>query len=297
MAQSAPRVIFGVHTWTPYSRTTGEFLGSIRVLSSSSVALTGELIKLNGGSQRYAWEVEDGLINAELALSVKEYPDFLMELFLGKAPTSNSAESGGSVTALANKKGTSTVDATTGIASVGVKSGSEVDVKFGQYLVKVTSATTVDVFASTDADFQRGADKEFENDALKITASALTIVASTPTEVPGFGIELTGGSGAIGMTIGDTAEFEARPINDESTDLTFGATADIFPEFGSIVIGQKRGNGEMFEVELFRCKGIGMPLGFTAKEFSEAELTIEAFYDSVLNAVGKIRHVKPSTIN
>ena len=296
MALSDPRVVFGVDVFTPYNRTTGLPFGTIRVLGTSSLSLSGELVKLTGGSNRYPFAIEDGLITAELSLTVRELPDFLFELFLGKAPTANSSESGGSVTTIANKKGTSVV-AATGIASVGVKSGSEADAKFSKYVVKAVSATTVDVFALSGTDFARGADKSFENDALKITASALTITQSSAVEVPGFGIELTGDSGVIAMVADDTAEFTVRPINDQSIDVTFGAETDIFPEFGALIVAQKRGNGEMFEIDLFRVKGIGLPLGFEEKSWNESEITAEAFFDSAKGGVASIRHINPSTTN
>ena len=87
MSLSEPRAIFGVHSVSPYDRDTGEFKGILKVLGSSTVTLAGELIKLNGGSNKYAWAVEQGLISAETTLKTREYPNFLYELFLGKIPT------------------------------------------------------------------------------------------------------------------------------------------------------------------------------------------------------------------
>lgn len=294
MALSEPRVFFGVHSVAPYSRTTGEFFGIAKVLATSTLSFTGELVKLNGGSNKWPWAIEDGLLSAEISLGLKEYPNFVFELFLGKAPTTNAAEAAGSTSGLANVKGTSMVSVA-GIASVGVKSGSEADVKFGKYIVKALSSTTVDVFMSSDLDFARGTDKVYENDALKITASPLTIVAATPVTIPDFGLELTGDAGAIALVTGDTAEFFVRPINTESTDVTIGATTDFRPEFGMIAMGAKRADDSMVEFDLFRCKGIGLPIGLEENAFSEAEVTVEAFYDAVKNAVFKMRHVVAST--
>lgn len=291
MALSDPRIIFGVHSMTAYNRSNGEFYGMLRVLGSSSFALSGETVKLNGGSARYPWSIEDGLITAEISLVSREYPDFLFELFLGKAPTSNAAEASGSVTSLTNVNGTSLQDGTTGIASVGVKSGSEDDLKFTKYIVKVVSPTTVDVYAASDVDFAHGTDKEFENDLLKITASPLTIVASTAVEVPGYGVELTGGSGTIGMTADDTAEFYVRPANSESMDVNIGATTDSFPFFGAIMVAQKSGDNKLVEIEAYKVKGIGLPIGLEEKAFSEAEITAEALYDSAKNRVFSLRTI------
>lgn len=294
MALSSPRIVFGVHSFTPYKRTTGEFYGTLKVLKGSSLSLAGEQVELFGGSAKYPWAVEDGTINSEMSLKPAEYPDFLFELFLGKAPTANSAEATGNVSTLTNKKGTSLQSATTGIASVSALAGSEADLKLGKFIVKAASSTTVDVYLSSDIDLNRGTDGSYQNDLLKITASPLTITASADTNIPNFGLKLTGGSGVIGMTTGDTAEFSVRPINSKSMTVRIGGTTDEFPEFGAIVMAQKRGNQEMFEIDCFRCKGIGMPLNFEMGAFSEAEIKLKVFYDAEKNGVFDLRHVSPS---
>lgn len=294
MALTAPRVLYGIHSFSPYSRTDGLFYGIAKVLKSGSIALSAELNELMGGSQKYAWHVEEGGISAELALKFSQYDDFLYTLFLGATPTANAAETGGSVTTLTNKKGTSVKQATTGIASVLTLSGSESDIKFGKFVVKAVSATTVDVYFSSDEDIGRGTNGSYQNDLLKITASPLTITASTPVTVTGFGVKLTGGSGTIGMTTGDTATFSSRPINTASMDVTIGGVADtLFPEFGAILMAQKLGNQEMFEIDAFRCKGAGMPHMFEENAFSEAEVKVKLMYDSALDGIMAIRAIKP----
>ena len=298
MALSNPRTIFGVHSFSPYNITTGEFYGTVKVLDSSSLTLSGETIDLTGGSSNYPWAVEDGLITSELSLSFSQYEDFLFEIFLGKSPTANAAEAGGSVTTLTDKLGV-IVNATTGIASVDIKSGSETDLKFAKFVVKVVTATTVDVYMSSDADITRGTDGEYQNDLLKITATPLTILDSSGVvEVPGYGVELTGGSGTVALdtagAVGDTATFSTKPINTKSMDVTIGGSSDVVPEFGAIIMAEQRGNSEMMEIDLFRVKGVGMPIGFTKKEWSVAEVTAKAFYDSTRNGVFSLRHVTPS---
>jgi len=289
MALSNPRSIFGVHSVTPYNVSTGEFYGTMKVLQSSSLSLSGELLSLNGGSSKYPWAVEDGLITSELSLSFSQYDDFLFELMLGKAPTANAAEASGSVVALSNKTGT--LVAATGLASVGIKSGSEADLKFSKYVVKAVDATTVDVYAGSDVDFQRGTDGVFTNDLLKITATPLTIATDTAVTIPDHGLELTGGSGTIAMVADETATFSVRPPNTSSMDVVIGGAGDVFPEWGAIVMAQKRGTGEMFEIDLYRVKAVGLPIGFTTNEWSNAEITAQAFYDSTRNGVMSIRHI------
>jgi len=286
-----PRIIFGVHSLTPYDYKTGLPYGFLQVLGSSTFALNGEVLELNGGSAKYPWAVEEGNITAELKLKTKEYPDFLMELFLGKKPTV-SVDAGGAVSTIVNKKGTSVVHAD-GIASVGIKTGAEADLKFTKYIVKVVSATTVDIYAVSNVDFSSGAEAKYQDELLKINATPLAIVGGAATEVPNFGIEITGGTGTVGMTVGDTGTFEVKSQNASSMEVLVGGTSDVFPTFGAVVMAQKRGNGEMVELDIFKLKAVGLPFTFDEKAFSEAEITAKASYDASQGGVFKIRHIQP----
>jgi len=294
MALSDPRTIFGIHSVAPYNRTTGEFYGIAKVLDSSSIAINSELISLTGGSQKFPWAIENGPSTAEISLSVGQYDNFLLELAYGKAPTENAAEANGSVTVLTNKSGT-LVEATTGIASVGIETGEEDELKFGKYVVKAATTTTVDVYVSSDVDFARGVDGSYESDLLKITAIPVTVPDSGATvSITGYGVELTGGSGTVAMTAGDTATFEVRPPNSKSMDLVVGGATAVVPEVGLMVYSQQRGTSEMFEIDVYRAKLTGMPFGFTKFEWSVAEITAQAFYDSTRDGVLSIRHITPT---
>lgn len=296
MSLSTPRLLFGVHSWTPYSRITGLPYGTIKVLKSSSLSLTSTLVELMGGSSKYSWAVEDGPIAAELNVKGSQYEDFMFTLFLGFAPTDGSSEPTGAVSTLANKNGTTCQKATTGIASVAVHSGSDSDLKFGKYVVKVVSATTVDVYIKSDIDLGRGVDGTIQDSLLKITASALTIVTSGAlTNIPNFGLDLVGGSGTIGMTIGDTATFDVLPDNTANASVNIGSsTGTVFPEFGSICMAQKRGTQELTELDVYRCKGAGMPIGFDMNAWSEYDIKIKCMYDSAQDGVFGMRYVQPS---
>lgn len=286
-----PRHLFGVHGFTPYNRDNGLPYGVANVLKNSTFSLTGEQVQLYGGAQKAPYAIEDANITSEIQLNVAQYEDWMFQLFMGKAPT-NVALEDGVVSALTNKKGTSVMSATTGIASIATKTGGEVDLKFGKYLVKAVSTTAVDVYALTDIDFSRGTAKAFVDETLKITATPLTIVAATAVEIPGFGIELTGGSGTIGLTVDDTAIFDVVPPATQSMEVILGGANDVFPEFGALMLAQQRSNGELFEVDAFRCKGAGLPLSLQEKTFGEAEIKATAFYDSVKGGICKIRAVK-----
>jgi hypothetical protein len=294
MALSTPRTIFGVHSATPYSRTNGLPYGILKVLKGSSLNISGDLVKLTGGSSKYPWQIEEGLLKAEIGLKVSEYPDFLFELFGGKAPTAASTDTTGTVSTLTDKYGTTLVGST-GIASIGITASTgAAQLKFGKYVVKAVSGTTVDVYLLSDIDIARGDDATYQNDALKITASALTITTGGTIVIPNTGLEFTGGAGTIGMTTGDTATFEVKPPSTASMAVTLGATSDTFPEFGMLMVAKKAGDSRMFEVDALRVKGAGIPIQFEENSFSMADIKAEAFYDSTENAVMKIRAISPS---
>lgn len=294
MALKNPRTIYGIQSVTPYYRDTGVPYGIIRVLSGSTISLAGELVSLTGGSSPYPWDAQDGAITAEMSFKPKEFPNFLVKLFLGKDPTEILADPG-NTSALTNVLNTSVQDGVTGIASVAVKSGSEADLKFGKYIVKAVSPTTVDVFGLSNVDFLRGADKQYVDDTLKITTTPLTITAATAVEIPGFGVELTGGSGVIGMTSGDTAKFEANPPSIEQTDVLIGETGACPPEFGAFVSAQKQSDGSMWVFDCFRVKAFGFPFGMEEKAYNEAEVTATLLFDSAENGILKARHIKPTS--
>jgi len=295
MGLTSPNSIFGIHSLTAYNPDTLQPYGTAKVLGQASVNLTGELTPLNGGSSAYPWRVERGLINSEISITLREYPDWLYQTFLGKAATVNAAEANGAIAAsLANAGGTSVLDAATGVASAGVKSGSEADLKTGLYVVRAASSTTVDVYCMSDVDFAQGTDKVFEDDTLKITASALTITTSTAVTIPDFGIELTGGSGTIGMTIGDTAFFEVRAQNTASTEVVIGSSTESYVDVGLLLAAQKSGSKRITYIDIYRSIGVGAPINMTEQAFSEAEITLQAFRDSTRDGVFAVRDVKAS---
>jgi len=291
MVLSAPQCSFGVHSVTAYDPDTRLPFGIAKVVGSVNFPNAGEIIDLVGGSNPYSFKKEVGLFDTNGSFVFREYPDWFFEAFLGKAATTNAAETGGSVDTIANRKGTSAV-AATGLLSIGVKAGSETDVKSTRYVVKVASATTVDVFALSDADFAVGTDLTFQDDTLKITASALTIATDTVVEIPNTGLELTGGSGTIAMTTGDTASFISRAINTGSTEVIIGSSNQTFIDVGLVFHGQRQKDGTVFSIDIFRALAVGIPFNFTEKSFADVEINFGAQFDSDRDGVFDYIRVK-----
>lgn len=287
------KTIFGVHSVTPYDPATGLPLGDIaKVVGNLTVNLTGELIELQGGSLPFPWDIEQGLVSTESTLLLREYPEFLYEAFLGKAITKNSAESGGNVTTPTNVKGT-LIEATTGIADVSAKSGSEADLKTGKYAIKAVSATTVNVYALSDIDFSNGTALTYVDETLKINESPITVSGSGGTvDIPSTGLEITGGSGTVAMTADDTLTFEVRAINNGSQEVIIGDVNFKLPEIGLLCYAQKKGDSAIYELDIFKAKGSGAPIAFAEKAYSEAEIPVRAFYDETKGGVFKQRRIE-----
>lgn len=288
MALSNPVTIFGVHSVAPYSRTDGVPFGIARVLGSSTFELTGTNVELRGGSQRFPWAVEDGDITASLNLAVKEYPDFLFELFLGKSPTTKASDADAEATTPSNVNGASVIDATNGISGVSITSGDEADAKFGKYIIEATGTNTFDVYCLSNVDFARGTDIDYIDDSLKVINDG-DVSAGDHVDA-GTGLTFTQ-AGTPAFNTGDTAEFYVYPIHSGGFEVSIGGSADTFPEFGAVVMAQKGGDGRLFEIDIYRLKASGLPIGFDEKAFSESTVTATAFYDSAKNGICQIRTV------
>ncbi len=290
MARTDPRQVFGVNNVTPYNRSTGMPYGELRIVKGSSLALSSELVDNVGGASKYPWASEEGPITAELNLNIGELPDFVFELFLGKAPTPAGAETSGNVSTLTDKFGGTVQDGTNGILSVALLTGSAANLKFGKYVVKAITASTFNVYLLTGIDLDRGTDGTYIDDTLLI-ASALAFTASVAT-IPAFGLQFNE-IGTSAFTVGHTATFEVRPVNSASSTVRIGGLTNSFPEFGALVYAQRRSNGELLEFDMFKLKAAGMPIPFESAQWAGYEVTAKGLYDSVKDGVFDMRHVSP----
>lgn len=291
MSLSEDFIAYGIHSLVPYRRSDKLPYGIFKVLGGGTIALSAEFEDLFGGSNKYAWASEAKTISAEFTATVKSMPDFLFEVFLGAEVTKTAASATGTVNGLENFNGTSAV-AATGIATATVKTGSEADLKAAIYVVKVVSATTVDVYSMTDIEFSNGVDLEYIDDELKITSAPLTITTATPVTIPNAGIELTGGAGTIAMVAGDTAVFKAAAAHGGVTEIVIGKSSATFPEHGQVALAAKRSNGDMLEIDIHKAVGAGFPIALEETVFSIPELTVKLLYDNCINRIATIRKIK-----
>lgn len=292
MSLADPRIVYGVHSISPYNRSTKLPYGILKVIGSASLALNSDLEQLFAGSNKFAWAAENKTVSSELTAKVKAYPGFLFSLFLGATVTDAGADTSGTVSTLTNQNGSSLL-AATGLASVGVLAASKANLKFGKYVIKATSATAFKIYLLSDIDITRGTDGAYVDDTLEV-ATVTGVATGANSDVAGLGLRFVGGASATAFTTDDTASFEVLPPSSKSSSIVVGKSTDTFPAFGALLLAQKRSTGEMFEIDAHNCVGGGLPINMEENAFSQPELKMTCLYDSVLDRVFTIRHIVPS---
>lgn len=290
MSLSNPRIIFGIHSLTPYARANRAPYGIMKVIGSAALALTADLEQLFAGSNKFAWAAESKTVNAELTVKIKQYPDFLFELFLGATVTAIAADAAGTVSELADVNGTSIVDAANGLASITVIGASKANLKFGHYLLIATAAGTADLYLLSDVDIQRGVDAVYSDDLLKI--GSIDISAATDAQA-NLGLSFTK-VGTPAFTVGDTAKFTVAPPSQSGADIVVGAAGTTFPAFGAMIVAQKRATGEIFTIDAFNVVANGLPISLEEQAFSQPEVKLACLYDSAQDAVFKMKAYNPA---
>ena len=129
-------VLFGAHTiaildpsngYLPYTDSIFEIIGNINVNS------TFENVDLMGGSNQYPFASESGVANAEVQMTIRQLNQGLMQSAVAAAVASTIASTTGTVDNFVNTKNSTVKQASTGIASVSVLSGSEANLKTGLF--------------------------------------------------------------------------------------------------------------------------------------------------------------------
>ena len=286
------RINYGIHSICPFRISDGLPYGILKVIGGGTMTLASEFEELFGGSNKFAWAVEAKTISSEWTATVKSMPDFMFELFLGATVDTTAASATGTVGDAANILGASVIEPLAGIATVTAAAALEIDLKDGVYIIHAVTATTVDIYALTDIEFKKiGANNDlaYLDEALKINDTPLAIAMGAATEIVGLGVELTGGSGTIGMTVDDTARFHVNSAHGGVSEISIGSSSTTFPEHRQLCLGQKRANGDVFEMELFRVVGSGMPIPFEEQTFSIPELSMKLVQDPCEDKVAVIR--------
>lgn len=278
------RDFFGIKYLIPYDISSFKPFGVFRVIQELNFERTIDLIDLLGGHIAGAWDTEPGQPENVLTGTIREYPFFAFDILEGANTIETAAEALGNVGAIANKSGTSVVDATTGIASVAAKSSEEDNIKGIRYVFVATGADTVDIYVHGDATFANIQAVVVENVTVPGTGGTV--------DVDSLGITITGGSGAIGFVTDETATVETRPIHNGFGQTQVGQSIDVIQRFGLIAVFPKKSDGAQFFIDLPEVVAAGMPWSGISREWSEFALNakpiVNAATDSVYTLYSKL---------
>ena len=283
-----PITNFGVHQVTFSDIDDPSIMGTGKIIDNVTPDNNQEMIDLNGGSSAYPWASAPGLATGEIALILKQYDKNIIKFLNSNlADESNivenaSGDAAGFASAIVNAKGTSVVNATTGIASIAVDAATVANLAYGDYAVKAVSAATVDLYLNTDVSGKA----PYIDENLKINSTPITIPGASATVIS-KGIEFTGGSGAIALTIGDVATFSVRPINTYNL-INFIGKAGAAPKEFRLDIFSENVNGRIRQATYPRViAAAGGNLKFLTKEFSMIETTLKILQPCNVDYVGK----------
>ena len=222
----------------------------------------------------------------ELSFEAYEYPASVIEHLSGGIKTTYDAEDDGEIVDIENVYGDSVYDVATGCvpsidtdALVPEEEGAEaVGIKYGEYVVEAVTASTVKVYALGDVSFRDGVDADFQDDSLCITEDDLTIATGTEVIVEGFGIALTGGSGTIALTPGDTMRFRVRRPEKAGFKVSIGGLTEEYETVSAIAFPKKK-NDKFYAVKLHKFIIQGLPIEI-GDNYSKYEVTATLQYDS-----------------
>lgn len=262
---------FGIHQIYLEQISDPTYSAVAKILGSAESDLAAELIPLNGGSAQLPWGAAPGTAAGTITLPVREYsPELLRFLAPWSADVDtldDTGEASGSITTAVNAKGTSVINATTGIASVAIATASSL--KPGNYKLVATGAATVDVYLDNDL----GGNLAYQNNSGKINTSAITIASGAGTSY--LGLTITGGSGTIGFTTGDIATFTVNPSSSFLYKRKGGLVGTTPLEFKLTIFGEKV-NNKIRTTTFNRCiASSDNSIKFLEKEWAAMEASIQ----------------------
>jgi len=170
------------------------------------------------------------------------YKNVVFEKMTNATVTDITENASGQIVGLANVQGDSVYDSATGIAEIHIVDATKL--LNASIHVKALSASTVQVKiynVTTD----------YTSDALTVTTGAYT-----STGIIDYGIAVKGGSGTIGMTIGDTATAEMVKPGYEGEDIFVDGNND-FDEVGMRLYPDAY-NSSYSYIDVFRIKFGGL---------------------------------------
>lgn len=274
---------FGIHQATFKDLLDPSVWGVAKILGSAEPDLKQELIPLEGGSSIVPWGAAPGRASGEITLTIREYEkNVLRFLAPWKSDTDSEdadGEAAGSVTTPVNVVGTTAKSATIGVASIAVTTAASLAP--GNYKAVVTAAATLDIYC----DFDGTGNATYQDNNGKINDTAITIVSASTTVFKG--LTFTGGSGTIGMTVGDIMTFTVNPISSYILKNYFGKVGAQLREFELTVYGECVG-GRIRRTTYPRCvASASTPIAFLENDWASMEATVQVLTPETVDYVAE----------
>lgn len=270
--------LFGAKALIAYNRKTFKPLGIFRAITTMEYTREQEQVLLEAGHHNGPFAAEPGAVANAIVANVMEFPNFAYTALDNATQADITGEDAtGFVGTIANKSGVSVADATTGIASVSIISGSEDLVPLAKAIVVVGTsvADEVDVFMIGDT-----VTGEIPvTDELTLLAAGVVVPGTGGTvDIPAFGLTLTGGSGTVAFVEDDTAFFESRPANSKTTKITMADNSDI-KLVGMLFVWPRTSEGLQTIADFPKVAISGSPFSGATRAFAEMELSATPLID------------------
>jgi hypothetical protein len=244
--------------------------------SADDIKISPKVDKAVLQNSRGLLDEDIGQTSYEMSFTAYEYPiEFLEKAFAGLSTT---FDAGPSIKNLAVVTGTA-YSATTGVANVTITSTG--DAKPGWYAVKAKTATTVSLYGTSDVSYADGSDQTVTNNTMLIQDD-ISITTGGVVAIAGFGFSFTGGSGTIGMTVGDSFEFYVHGSL-AGWEHKVGI-ANTSYNYVSAVASARKKNGlyRFVKIHKFLLEPVEINMG---KDYSKYEIKATLLYDSSKDSV------------
>lgn len=274
MALSAVEIIKSIGSFVICDYETGipkYMLQSIENMEISPVKESSKLVVPRG-----TLDSDEEITGYDLKFKAYEYPLAAVEHMTGGVKTTDGAETNGEIVDIANVKGTSVYDTTTGCIPA-IDTGDTDEIKYNIIVVEAKDTNTVTLYGMSDVAFKDGTDKSYADD-LCVIKDDVDITADTSTGITGFGFKLIGGTGTIGLVAGDTMRFRIRRPNKAGGKVIVGGVGTAFAAVTAFAFPKKK-NDMYRAVHIYKFSVAGMPISM-GKEYSQYEISASLIYDT-----------------
>lgn len=285
MTQKSVRSYSGVQDVMIARISDGKPLAHIRGMGDFTFERSEEKAKLVVGKKTYATKTTK--ITRNVKIQLKEYYAELNQLMTGGQLTKHASNSAGEVVEEANVLGTSILAAATGITSIEVDATHLANLKEGWYLIEAVDANSINLYAYSELD-----DKEILDEKGLLTEAPIDITSAGEVDLTELGLTITGGSGTIAFTPGNTAKFYVRPPYSEAWELLMSGDDAVDDVMVIVTIQRDKGAAVLFNFP--KASPGGMSFNAPENDYGTWDLSFEPLDDPISNSYASMRETVKS---